>query len=411
MPRVLKSNFRPFPWQYAVIKGVFSHWKGAIHIVKSKRQCGKSIMLENIVLKTAIDRANSISFILSPTFNQSRKIYKELTKAIQDTFIFEGKNNSLLEIYLTNGSEIHFASAEQRDGLRGNTVSGILAIDEGCFIADDIFYEVTPWVNAYKAPIVVTSSPKFKAGFFYNLFNLGLTENNDNVYSYDFCSYDTSCLLTPKILERYRRALPKDVFQCEYLGEFIDGDGGVFGDFEHLLGGLITPNLPLYMGIDWATGQNGDETAIALFNSKHQQVALYHFNDKDATATIDYIIKLILQWKPKSILVEKNSIGQVFYDLLKKKISDLHISTSLSAFVTSNTSKEKLIQDLQVAIQNNEVQFLNDEDLKLQLTMYAATVTKAGHRQYSAPVGYHDDLVIATLLAYSLTKKPTYAIR
>ena len=87
-------------------------------------------MLENIVLKAAVDKPNSISFILSPTFNQSRKIYKELTKAIQDTFIFEGKNNSLLEIYLANGSEIHFASAEQRDGLRGNTVSGILAIDD-----------------------------------------------------------------------------------------------------------------------------------------------------------------------------------------------------------------------------------------------------------------------------------------
>lgn len=409
--RVLKSNFRPFPWQREVLNGVFSHWKSSIHVVKSKRQCGKSIMLENIVLKTAVDKPNSISFIMSPTFNQSRKIYKELTKAIQDTFIFEGKNNSLLEIYLCNGSEIHFASAEQRDGLRGNTVSGILAIDEGCFISDDIFYEVTPWVNAYKAPIIITSSPKFKTGFFYDLFLLGLTQNNQSVYSYDFCKFDTSCLLTPKILERYRKALPKDVFQCEYLGEFIDGDGGVFGDFEHLLGGPVTPNLQLYMGIDWSTGTDNDETAISIFNSNKQQVALYHFADKDATDTIDYIVELIKQWKPKKILVEKNSIGQVFYDLLKKQIQAQRLQTQLNSFVTSNTSKEKLIQDLQVAIQNNEVQFVNDEDLKLQLTMYAATVTKAGHRQYSAPNGYHDDLIIATLLSYSLTKKVTYALR
>lgn len=409
--RTLKSNFKPFPWQYEVIKGVFSHWKSSIHIVKSKRQCGKSIMLENIVLKTAIDKPNSISFIMSPTFNQSRKIYKELTKAIQDTFIFEGKNNALLEIYLSNGSEIHFASAEQRDGLRGNTVSGILAIDEGCFISDDIFYEVTPWVNAYKAPIIVTSSPKFKTGFFYNLFLLGLTNNDQHVYSYDFCKFDTSCLLTPKILERYRKALPKDVFQSEYLGEFIDGDGGVFGDFEHLLGGSIEPNLPLYMGIDWSTGTDNDETAISIFNSKKQQVALYHFNDKDATETIDYIIELIKYWKPKNILVEKNSIGQVFYDLLKKQIQTQHIQTQLNAFVTSNTSKEKLIQDLQVAIQNNEVQFVKDDDLKLQLTMYAAELTGSGKRAYNAPNGYHDDLIIATLLSFSLTKKVTYAIR
>lgn len=409
--RTIKSNFKPFPWQSEVIKGVFKNWKSSIHIVKSKRQCGKSIMLENIVLKTAIDKPNSISFIMSPTFNQSRKIYKELTKAIQDTFIFDGKNNSLLEIYLCNGSEIHFASAEQRDGLRGNTVSGILAIDEGCFISDDIFYEVTPWVNAYKAPIIVTSSPKYKTGFFYDLFLLGLTDNGQHVYSYDFCNYDTSCLLTPQILERYRKALPKDVFQSEYLGEFVDGDGGVFGNFEHLMGGPIEEGLPLFMGIDWSTGTDNDETAISIFNSKKQQVALFHFNDKDATETIEYILQLILLYKPKQILVEKNSIGQVFYDLLKKGIQDKHIQTQLTAFVTSNTSKERLIQDLQVAIQNSEVQFVKDDDLKLQLTMYAAELTGSGKRAYNAPNGYHDDLIIATLLSYSLTKKTTYCIR
>ena len=146
-------------------------------------------------------------------------------------------------------------------------------------------------------------------------------------------------------MERYRKALPKDVFQCEYLGEFIDGDGGVFGDFEPLIGGIITPNLPLYMGIDWSTGTNQDETAISIFNSHHQQVGLFHFSDKDATETIEYIVKLIEQYKPVRILVEKNSIGQVFYDLLKREIKNKGIKTSLSAFVTSNTSKEKLIQE------------------------------------------------------------------
>lgn len=37
------------------------------------------------------------------------------------------------------------------------------------------------------------------------------------------------------------------------------------------------------MGIDWGTGTNEDDTAIAVFNEAREMVALHHWNDKDET--------------------------------------------------------------------------------------------------------------------------------
>ena len=65
-------------------------------------------MCENQLLFFAINYSNSVSAMLSPTLSQSRKVFKELVKAIQDSNIIKRKNETLLEIDLINGSQIFF---------------------------------------------------------------------------------------------------------------------------------------------------------------------------------------------------------------------------------------------------------------------------------------------------------------
>ena len=74
------------------------------------------------------------------------------------------------------------------------------------------------------------------------------------------------------------------------------------------------------MGIDWGTGTNEDETAIAVFNEAREMVGLHHWNDKDETQTIKEIVKLIELYQPLKVQVETNSIGSVFLGLLDKAI-------------------------------------------------------------------------------------------
>lgn len=406
----INSNLKLFDWQLQVIRNLKTHWKGYFHVIKAKRQCGKSILLLSILLKTAIENNGTNSFLLSTTMEQARKIFNELKDVVINTPIYKKHNDIQLFVSLKNGSTIYFKSAEQREALRGYTCTGVFCIDEGAYISDEVFYKTLAWCNVSQAPIVIASTPNFKTGFFYKYYMLGY-ENGNNVLSYNWSEFDTSALLPNETLEMYRKQLPATQFKTEFLGEFLDNEGGVFGNYDDILSNNYEEGLNCYFGIDWGTGQGQDETAISIFNSKKQMIGLYHFSDKDETETIDFILALIRQYKPLKVMVETNSIGQVFYGLLDKAIKAAGLSVMLVRFVTTNESKERLINNFQVAIQNKQVTILNDTTLKVQMSMYQMKLSTNGKKTYNAATGYHDDCIIAMLLGYNCISAGTYIIR
>lgn len=408
MVKTVKTDLKIFPWQAAVLDGLRNEWKGKIHVVKAKRQCGKSVLISFILLMAAIEKKNSVSICLSPKLEQAGKVYEAVKNTLITSKLYKRHNDNSRMLWLINGSQILFKSAEQKDTLRGNTVTGIYCIDEAAFIPDDIYYMTMPWINVSQAPIIMVSSPDYKTGFFYNYYTHGLSGDDgyDNVEVYNWCDFDTSDLLSLETLERLRKTTPASKFKTEYLGEFLDSEGGVFGDYSQVLENEIEPYEYCYFGIDWGSGQGQDETAIAIFSNKKQMIGLYHFSDKDATQTIDYIIELMKKYQPRRCQVETNSLGQVFFDSLRFNIKNNRLPVQLNGFTTTNESKERIINNFQVAIQNNEVKILNDETLKIQMDVYECKVNNNAKHIYNAKQGYHDDCVIATLLAYDcLTRK------
>ena len=367
-------------------------------------------MLESILLKTAIEKNKTVSILLSPTLEQARKIFNEIKAVVKPTPVYARHNDIQLNLVLKNGSRILFRSAEQKNSLRGYTVTGIYCIDEAAFIPDDIFYETLAWVNVSKAPIVVCSTPKFKLGWFYKYYMIGF-ENNSKVYSYNWSLFDTSALLDPETLDRYRKEVPANQFKTEFLGEFLDNEGGVFGDFDGIVVDDWDDNLNCYMGIDWGTGSGNDDTAVCIFNEKKQMIFLDCFNDKDETSTIKHIVSIIKKYKPLKVQVETNSIGSIFFGLLNKAIKAEKLPVMLIGFTTSNSSKEKLVNNFQVAIQNKDTTILPNSKLLTEMAMYELKLSSTGKKTYNAADGYHDDAVIAMLLAFDCISKGVYLIR
>lgn len=409
----VNTNLKLFPWQVQVKRELESHRKGYTHVIKAKRQVGKSTMLELVLLQTAINHAKTTSICLSPTLEQARKVFKACRAVIGPTPLYSKANEVSLTLQLRNGSDIMFKSAEQKIGLKGYTVTGVYCIDEAAYIPDEIFFDTLAWVNVSQAPIVMVSTPFHKTGFFYKYFCMGNDAKTTSVLSYDWSQFDTSALLPADKLEEYMREVPASKFKTEFLGEFLDTEGGVFGEYGHIISDELIqePNMNSFMGIDWGTGQGQDETAVCVFNSERQMTALYHFNDKDETQTIDYIIELIKKHKPLRVQVESNSIGTVFYGLLDKAIKKAKLPVMVLKFTTTNDTKEKLINNFQVAVQNNRVQILNNTVLQTQMDMYEMKLTQNNKRTYNAATGYHDDCIIAMLLAYDCITKGQYNVR
>ena len=403
-----------FPWQSDVVKGILKY-PHDIHIMKSRRQIGKSILVENLLLYFAINKRNSTSICISPTLNQSRKIYKEIRKAVINLPIYEASNSTTLEITFTNGSQILLKSGEQSDGLRGNTVSGILCIDEAVFIKDQVIYEALPFVDANQAPILLTSTPKFKQGVFYEFYKRG-EEGEQGFHSYDVNDYDTSVLLPPERLEMYRKAVAPQIFKSEFLGLWIDVVSHLFGDLEKLVGSVITPSKTKVLGIDFSNGgidesNNPDETAITLMNEYKQVEKVWAFADKDAIQTVDFIVDIIKTYGVTKVVAEANSMGRTYIDLLKKKVSAQHLRCQIIEFWTDQQSKQDIIQALQVECQNGTIQLINDNKLLLEMVSFEVSATKTGKLHYEGANSVKDDMVLSLAFALYALKKGTLSVR
>ena len=76
------------------------------------------------------------------------------------------------------------------------------------------------------------------------------------------------------------------------------------------------------------------------------------------------------------------------------------ISRLVSPFVTTNSEKVRLVNQLQVALEQKTITLLDDRGLLIQLSAYEATYNpKTNNVSYNAPQGLHDDNCISTMLA------------
>ena len=406
------KGITPFSYQQAVINEVKdAKGSGKTVVVKSRRQVGKSVLIANLLLYYAINYKGTKNYVLSPTLKQGKNIYKSIINAISGCGIIKSKNATDLFITLINGSSISIKSAEQKESLRGETCTGILCIDECAYISSEVYNIVKPWCDFHKAVTLMVSTPFVKSGFFWEYYNHGLNREYNCVsidWSDEKYQDDMDFILPPSKLEEYRKLLPKNVFLTDYLGIFIDDDGTVFTDFKKCINkNEIKDSDKLYLGIDWAAGVESDDTVIVAFNQYGKQVYLDYFNKLTPTQQIDRIEKFIVQYKNQIAVVqtELNSLGTPLTDFLKNRPQLKTIINKFVGFNTTNQSKNAIVQNLQIAFEQKEIEILEDEKQSRELATYTAEYNaKTRNVSYNAPNGLHDDICIAMMLAYDAYK-------
>lgn len=402
-----------YKWQQDVFLGLKNNWKDSIHVIKSRRQCGKSILAEFIMLYTSLSNNNYRCYIIEPTFAQADKVMNDLKKMILGKPFLKKVNDLRRQVFFKNGSEIRMFSAEQGvDALQGYTCE-LLIIDEAAYTDEDIIDTVFPYVNTTKGPILMFSTPKTKSGTFYNYYSMGFSAEDNRIYSYDWAKEDISELLSPIRFEQLRKTMDPLKFRTYYLGEFLDGQSKFFSDFTKCLLVEIPVFYPnqedIVFGIDWAGSTGGDFTAISIIGKRTKKVYdIVYFNDKDPKATLEEIKKLALKYHPKKITVELNSIGNVYYNLLKDKMKLLKIP--VIGFTTTNETKDKIISKLQTAFQNEQIYFFRIPELMDELQEYTLEFSKTGKRVFNASKGHHDDLVMALAIGYNSLNSGEYHI-
>lgn len=402
------EGYTPFVHQEEVHIAITNHIESTIRfedafqktfIVNSRRQVGKSLMAENEFLRFGINYENSFNLYIAPSFGLCRKVYEEIIDAAKDTDLIARQNATTLTIRLNNGSILQFASSEQRDNLRGLTVSGIMIIDEASFIPSDFYYNVlTPFVDFYRAITLIISTPKFKSGFFYDTYVKGLS-GASGYKSFNFMDHDLSHIVSKSRLEELKSLLPEDVFRSEYLGLFLDSESLVFGNFKASIIDYVPAFEKLYIGLDWGSGTGNDNTVMTGVNERGQQVFIWKTNKMSPTRQVQAIAKFINKYADKIefLIAEKNSIGDIYIDMLRNACE----TVSIIPFVTTNQSKRKCVNKLQVAFQNVEINILDNDTQKNELEFFMAKLNSSTNTvSFGAPDGMHDDHVVALMLAW-----------
>lgn len=379
----------------------FGNGRGKILIIKAPRQVGKTFFNISELIYSASILKKSVSIVVEPSVFLARKVYNDITKALNGSGVIASANSTTCEINFINGSQIICRSIESMS--RGLTVSGILIIDETAFIDDESIYTLLPLINANNAGLILTSSPFTAEGYFYNMYIKGLEGNDPNIKSFDWSKEEgIKKFLTEEKKALYRTVMSKNKYTTEILGEFLANDGLLFTNISACIGDAVPTEKTAYIGIDFATGSDGDYTVLTAINGKGQVFKQVAVNDLTPTKQVDWLVEKINEIKKgytiRTILAEKNSIGAVYIDYMRKSL--LKSNLTVQEFITTNDSKRRIIEQLQTAFEQAAITIPNDPVLINELKRFQATVNPTTKVVRYEGKNCHDDRTMSLAFAY-----------
>ena len=376
------------------------------------RQFGKTFLAMNIILKWALEDNGSVSMFVAPVYSQAKRVFSELVTAIAGSGLTISTNKSELIITLINGSIIYFRSGEREDSLRGYTLD-YLIMDEAAYQKEAVWKQVLrPTVLVRGKKVLFISTPKGK-NWFSEIANMGYNGDYTQYRTYHATSYDTP-YITQEELQEAKLSLPESIYKQEILAEFIDDGGEVFGNLkENCVLNVYPPkesNEKYFAGLD--VGRANDYSVLTILNSKGEVVRLYRQRQNSWNVIVSEVVRNLKEYGARC-LIEINGVGDPIFEQIKKQYPNVE------AFITSNDSKQNIIEDLILNLNETKLRLPNQElnsDLYKELSTFTYEYSPKTRRvKYGAPSGFHDDMVMSLALANNCLKKKinygSYVIR
>lgn len=229
-------------------------WKGSTRfkVLVCGRRFGKTFLAILWLLYMASQK-KGVYYYVAPSYVMAKSIAWRLLKEIADTH-FKSKNESELFIELSNGSIIQLRGAENRDALRGVSLSGCV-LDEFAFMQHEVWSEVIrPATSDRQAPVLFITSP---SGWNWakDLYDYALSGQDENWEAWTFTTAEGGNVKYSEI-EAAKRELPERTFKQEYLASFETLANRVYSNFDrsaHVSEDVakLEDHNELYIGMDF----------------------------------------------------------------------------------------------------------------------------------------------------------------
>jgi len=369
-------------------------------ILDAGRRWGKSLTGLNWLLEGACQVPGEYWYV-SPIYSQSKMAFRTFLTAARKgkaEAVFKSVSLTEMRIEFVNRAAMTFKSADNPDNLRGEGLHRVV-VDEAARVQREAWEAVLrPAVSDTRGRVLFISTPKGK-NWFYELWTRGQDALQPAFKSWRFPTADNPKVTAEDILQA-QQSLPVDVFNQEYLAEFLENSAGVFRNISACIGSRREEpqaGKEYYGGLDLA--RLTDFTVLTILDGAGRQVYWDRFNLLDWTVQKDRIIPVIRKYKAK-LNVDSTGVGDPIYEDLRR--ADLNVV----GYKFTADSKKKLIETLMIGFDQQKISILDEGVQKNELEIFEYQIGSSGMVHYSAPEGYHDDCVISLALAYWLIGGP-----
>lgn len=331
--------------------------------------------------------------------------YKTLTPAWRYSLkrlrpIIKDKNTSEKYIELISGGIIEFWSLDDPDSGIGRKYHRVV-IDEAAKVRHlQYAWEETlrPTLTDYKGEAWFLSTPR-GLNYFHNLYQWGQDPLKPDWASWIKPTSDNPTIDKSEI-EDARKQLPQRVFEQQYLARFIEDGALVFRNIEECatesIGVKREYNKTYVIGVDW--GRVNDFTVISVFDAESRSMVDFdRFNQIDWYIQKQRLKAMVNKWQPDLVLAESNSIGEPLIEDLARD------GMPVQGFLTTNKSKNQIIEQLMVGFENLDIGIIDDPTLKNEIKVFDVERLPSGMLRYSAPEGFHDDCVMSVAIGFEAT--------
>jgi len=362
-------NFSLLPWQ----QDVFAD-KTRFKVVAAGRRCGKSRLAATTLIIEALKcPQGSAVLYVSPTMGQSRQIIWDLLLDIGREVI-QGSHVNNLDITMINGAKIYVRGADRPDTLRGVSLT-YAVLDEVADIKPEAWEQVIrASLSDRKGRAMFIGTPKGR-NWFYDLFKLGETEDDDDWKSWHFTTKDNP-LIDPTEIESAKKTLSTFAFKQEYMASFTNAGSNIFKE-EWIKYGEEPQYGSYYLAIDLAgfeevakqaanSKKRLDETAISIVkvtdDGKWWAKEIIH-GRWDIRQTAATILKAIRDYRPISVGIEKGSLKNAVLPYLSDLMRKNNVYSHIVDLTHGNRKKtDRIIWSLQGRFEHGRIILNQDED-------------------------------------------------
>lgn len=229
-------------------------WKSRARfkIISAGRRFGKSYLALTWLVNNALT-LGGLNYYIAPSYVMGKQIAWRLLKELFGDHI-KTKNESELFVEFENGSIVQIKGADNRDSLRGVSLSSV-CLDEASFMVQEVWTEVIrPATSDKQAPVLFISSPS-GWNWFKELYDYASLGEDINWQAWTFTTADGGNV-KPEEIEAAKRELPIKTFNQEYLASFETLSNRVYSNFDRMQNVAesdpdINSYNELYIGIDF----------------------------------------------------------------------------------------------------------------------------------------------------------------